>query len=102
MIRYKKTVALQGLQPQMLIVMVQVADFSRLHRGMDVWVTSALDGKHSATSLHYAGAALDLDIPGPPAPNAALASHLEKTLPQGFDVIHEETHVHVEWQPRFR
>lgn len=102
MIKYKASVQLQGLQVQMLIALIQVSDFSRLNNDVVIFVTSALDGSHSAKSLHYAGAALDLDIPGPPELNQALAAHLSTSLPLDYDVVNEGSHVHIEWQPRHR
>ncbi len=59
--------------------------------------------KHSATSLHYAGAAVDLrtkDMGGAEAKRAH--KMLQEALPEDFDVILEGNHIHMEWQPRYR
>lgn len=68
-------------------------------------ITAATDGPHSRASLHYSGSALDfrtrdlgLDRHG----MESLAKTLRERLGHDFDVVLEETHLHVEWQPKRR
>lgn len=102
MLRFKSGVRVQGLRVEALIAM-QVAQTAYAERGYDCIVTSALDGKHSATSLHYTGAALDFRIRHLPQDGTAedIAGDIEYALTDDYDVVLEETHIHVEYQPRF-
>lgn len=71
-----------------------------LRNRIDVEVNSIEDGPgvHMATSLHYAGLAIDLDTAGDKAPDTqALAEFLRRWLPPGYDVLFENSHVHVEY-----
>ena len=88
-----------GLQPEMLWALdrcVGVWEFT----GQNVTVTSARGGQHSLRSLHYAGHAVDLrhhDL------NEQQKERVFNTLPgvlgKNFDVILEDTHFHIEYQP---
>tara|TARA_R100000808_G_scaffold2647_1_gene10214 strand:- start:5596 stop:5919 length:324 start_codon:yes stop_codon:yes gene_type:complete len=80
-----------------LIVCERVyADF-----GYATVLTSGLEGRHGETSLHYAGAAIDLRT------RHVAQAHLREmvraisdALGRDFDVVLEATHLHVEHQPR--
>jgi hypothetical protein len=64
-------------------------------------ITSGTDGKHMADSLHYSGNAIDLrcrDI-NPGMMPAYLAALKERLGPE-FDIVLEEDHVHVEYDPK--
>ena len=65
---------------------------------IDVEVNHGADGTHGAGSLHPDDLAWDLDTVGDaPADLAALYEYLRVWLPEGFDVVWEGDHVHVEW-----
>lgn len=68
----------------------------------EVVVTSLRDGTHSAKSLHYEGLAMDLRTRNLTAEQiCGWVSLLKKYLdPRGFDVVLEEDHIHVEFQPK--
>src|ERR1044071_3225987 len=70
--------------------------------GRDLVVTSMRDSQHSADSLHYSGNAVDLrtnDLS--PAEKQAVYSGVRSALySQGFDVILESDHLHIEYQPQ--
>lgn len=100
MLILKKGVDLTGLKPEMLVGLQVVASvFAEI--GADCVVTSALDGKHSRASLHYAGQALDFRTRHL-GPNVAkgVAQGCKKALGDQFDVVLEKTHIHVEFQPK--
>jgi hypothetical protein len=61
-------------------------------------VTSANDGTHMTGSLHYADRALDLRVWHLSDP-AGAARELQRELGDDFDVVHEGTHIHVEYDP---
>jgi hypothetical protein len=94
----KEGVRLQGLQPQMVVALLAAYHIWEQHGDL-LTVTSCVDGKHSHTSLHYAGCALDFrtrDIKDQEIKTMALKA----ALGNDFDVLDEDDHIHVEYQPR--
>tara|TARA_R110002049_G_scaffold281333_1_gene460877 strand:+ start:38543 stop:38806 length:264 start_codon:yes stop_codon:yes gene_type:complete len=84
-----------------MVLALMVADSVYKSHGYDATLTSGVEGKHSETSLHYAGGAGDLrinDLPQGVAP--VIAADLGEALGEDFDVVLEETHIHIEFQPR--
>ena len=70
-----------------------------VYRGFDVpcVVTSGTDGVHGKESKHYTGEALDFRIRDlKPEHRDTLVQSCQKILGQGFDIILESTHLHVE------
>ena len=102
MLRLKDdSVHLLNLQPQVLFALM-VANDVYDQFGIDCVVTSANDGAHSTTSLHYAGSAVDLRIRNfdnrDDAQEAAFI--IADSLNKHFDVLLEDDHIHIEYQPR--
>ena len=100
MIRLKDdTVVLTGLRPEMLFA-IRVAE--AVYDPVDLVITSVNDGRHSATSLHYAGCAVDIRTRNLPSEIAAVdvAAQIKDALNIDFDVLFEGDHIHIEWQPR--
>lgn len=58
-IKIKPGVIMVGLSPIMRPVLLAADRIMRLH-GVDLVITSALDGAHSAGSFHYYGFAVDI------------------------------------------
>ena len=107
----KPGVKFHSLAPQMVLAH-SVVSMVFLRRALDCVITGGSDGKHSATSLHYSGNALDYRTRHI-TNTQAIEVHAEvrKNLPADFDVIlhpRETTdghvitpgHLHVEYQPR--
>lgn len=71
---------------------------------IELTITSLNDSTHSATSLHYADQAVDLRIRNIPASIGAgtIADEIRQRLNKHYDVILEERHIHIEYQPRHR
>lgn len=76
---------------------------------LDIWtyhnktptVTSANDGQHMVTSLHYKNLALDLRIKDLPEPLIVpMFNKLKETLGSQYDVVLEEDHIHLEYDPK--
>lgn len=102
MLKLKPGVRLTGVRPELLLAIV-AAERLYADAGADLVLTSLNDSQHSPTSLHYAGAAVDLrtaNLPNPLETASRLASRLAAALGSDFDVIHEADHLHIEWQPR--
>lgn len=93
------TVNLDGLQLPMLIALWWAGKEYRAQGMESMTITSARDGKHMKGSLHYCGCAVDLRIWGLPDAKG-LANRLRRNLSQEFDVILEDTHLHVEFDPK--
>lgn len=98
--RLEKGVRLTGVQPE-LIIGLMVAEGIYRSLGFEFVITSLLDGKHSATSLHYSGNAADLRTRHMPPDIAKTArDKIAEALPDGFDVVLEKDHIHLERQAR--
>lgn len=98
--RLKQGVRVVGIRAEMVLALT-IADSVYTAHGHAMTITSVVDSKHSATSLHYAGSAADLrirDLPEGVAP--AIVTDLEDALGDDFDVILEGDHIHMEFQPR--
>jgi UDP-N-acetylenolpyruvoylglucosamine reductase len=64
-------------------------------------LTSANDGQHGFGSLHYAGLAVDVRTHHVTANDIEpLADTIREALGPQFDVVLEDTHIHVEFQPK--
>lgn len=62
--------------------------------GHDLTITACVDGKHTAGSLHYAGAAMDLrtcDLP--PADVPKILAQIRDCVGGDFDVLREVDHI---------
>lgn len=94
----KTPVRLNGVQPPMLFGAQIVAGVYGKLGGYDAIITAATDGKHAAGSLHYCGLALDFRTRHVPAElREKLLAEVKAALGPEFDVILEETHLHVEY-----
>ena len=67
--------------------------------GVDLVITSALDGKHSTKSKHYSGMAVDIRSRNCGRPKAVLEDIIV-LLPSAFDCIFEGDHFHIEFDPK--
>lgn len=74
--------------------------------GVELFITSLNDSRHSLTSLHYAGAAWDMRTTTfnvmTETQAQQVVDRLKIALPDDYDVVLESNHIHVEWQPRRR
>lgn len=87
-----------GMRPELILAVMAAKDvYDNL--GVDFVITSINDGKHSQTSLHYAGCAFDLRIWNIENP-VRVANNIRAKLNIHYDVVLEPTHIHIEYQPR--
>jgi hypothetical protein len=109
-VKFKHDVRLDLLAPQMLVVLMAVERaVAIINKAQPVpyeaTVTSGNDGKHSARSFHYNGNALDFRTKDLPRSPYAVTAHdyamlIREGLTRDFDVVVEEDHIHVEFDPK--
>ena len=106
MIVLKKSVSLIGLRPEMLLGLVIASEVIDAYRHVTV-VTSVNDSGHSFGSLHFAGAAVDIDFSEDLVVDdqIAIAAAVRDRLTSEFDVVPEDvgkpnSHLHIEYQPK--
>ena len=70
--------------------------------GQSLVVTSLTDGKHSESSLHYVGKAVDVRTKDVNhfTLDQIVAEVKQLMRPLGFDVVQEADHLHVEFDPK--
>ena len=102
MLIIKEGVSLVGLRPEIMVaLMMAVGAYDQIDK--DCVLTSALDGRHSLTSLHYTGQAIDLRTRHlSPGEALQIVDMLVEGLTDDYDIILENNHIHIEFQPRMR
>jgi hypothetical protein len=90
-----------GLSAEMKVALVVIVTvFEQLALGRPT-VTSGTDGQHSTGSLHYSGNAVDLRSNNIPADQRVLVRDaMRQALGPDYDVVLEDDHFHVEYQPK--
>ena len=102
MISIKQGVDVCGLHDKMWEAAYIVAKpYANL--GLDLVITSGVEGIHGYGSLHYVGLAIDIRIRDLTDVHA-MFKIIVALLPSGYDIILEENkkHIHIEWQPKNR
>lgn len=74
-----------------------VAVILRDHK-YELVITSTYEGDHMPGSLHYANRAYDIRVPA--NMKRILTDEIKDALSFDFDVILEEDHIHIEYDPK--
>ena len=93
--KIKKGVRVGGLQPEMILAIMIVEPIS-VSFGQDFCITSALDGKHSKTSRHPLGFAVDVrsrDM----TDDARAGLAMQEALGDEYFVLVERNHIHIQF-----
>ena len=91
---------IHGLRPEMVVALIIVKE-AFMGRGANCVVTSGMEGQHSHGSLHYVGQALDFRTGSMSREQASeIAVEIREGLGVDFDVVVEQGHLHVEWDPK--
>lgn len=101
-LRFKPGVDLRGVRPETVAAMHVVDGVYGDIGADDTTITSVKDGKHMERSLHYQGLAFDLRLParsGSSAAGGEAARLIRERLGGQYDVVLEQTHIHVEFDP---
>ena len=95
------SVNLEGLVPEVRekLAVMEAARASALKVLLagEMVVTSARDGVHGVNSKHYTGEAVDLRIRDF---TDMWKQYLQKALGKDWDVVIEQDHLHLEWDPK--
>ena len=98
--KIKPGVRIFGIRPE-LVLAFHIADKIFEKYGIELVITSVIDGKHSKGSLHYIGAAGDMRTrDASEAVSRSITRDLKEALGDDFDVIFEGNHIHMEFQPK--
>lgn len=97
MIALKMGVRLHGIRAE-VVMSVLIAERIWDAVGETLVITSVIDGAHMRASIHYTGSAIDFRVPE--SKKATLRNRLADALGQDYDVVSEDDHIHVEWQPK--
>jgi len=100
MLKIKEGVKLHGLAPVMQTA-ITIADQVYEELGLECVITSALDSKHGEHSLHYKGFAIDIrtrDIQYEKT-KVAIVDKIQSRLGSEFQVVLENDHIHIEFDP---
>lgn len=98
--RLKPGVRLGGVKPEVAIgMMCCEAAFAKLK--IDFVITSVMDGKHKDGSKHYEGLAFDVRTRHiRPEHWNAVVNTIRDEIGDGFDVVLEGDHIHIEYDPK--
>jgi hypothetical protein len=73
-------------------------DYELKTYGSELIITSTYEGNHSPGSLHYQNKAIDIRYPRLKA--TEYITFLRNTLGPNYDVIEENDHIHIEFDPK--
>lgn len=94
----KQGVSIGGIQAELLFGMMMANDlFEAL--GETLVITSVTDGEHGRLSYHPMGFAFDCRLPVEVS-GLSVAQRLRETLGDQWDVVLEQTHIHIEFEVR--
>ena len=100
--RLKKNVKISGISSETLLGMTVANDIYK-EQNMKLVITSVRDGKHKVGSKHYCGLAFDIrdrDFRHLPVVHSHIVEELRDRLGSEFDVVPEDTHIHIEFDPK--
>lgn len=97
----KPGVFIKNIRPQTTHGMMVAELIHKQLFGSDITITSISDGKHAANSLHYKGLAFDARTRDLSEEDAKMfASQLRGALGSDYDVVLEQSHCHIEYDPK--
>jgi hypothetical protein len=99
-VQFKAGVLNNGVKPEILTAML-VANAIMARANQPFVVTSCTEAVHSPGSKHYVGYAFDFRLSSlGDAANKDILAKMKASLTEEYDVILEENHFHVEFDPK--
>ena len=100
MIRFKQGTKVFGIRPEVVMaILVAEGVYKTVSTGLVL--TSVNDGRHSLTSLHYSGNAVDIRTRElDPDHIEEIGEEIRQSLTSEYDVVVESDHIHIEFQPK--
>ena len=101
MMKFKKGVKINGILPELAFVQPLIKEIAEKY-STDYTITSGVDGKHMTGSLHPLGGAIDIRTRDLyyPWQKQQMAAALRSCLTDEFDIVEEEDHIHIEFDPK--
>ena len=103
MIRFGPHFYPTGMKPEITSIFC-IIDSTLKHESIIGILSSGVDRKHGVKSLHYVGLAVDITWEGFQYANGTLnkdiRDELKYILGPHYDVVLEDDHVHIEYQPK--
>lgn len=97
----KGGVKLSILEPQVVLAVMVAKDVYEVLGAEEFVITSVNEGPHKKGSKHFTGQAFDCRIWTLPTDHVDIAATMiQQQLGHEFDVILEETHIHIEYDPK--
>lgn len=99
----KNGVKVKGIKPECVMGILFAESLWKLSLGTNdpIVITSITDGKHSDNSLHYKGLGFDIRTKFlTSAQKSIFFDALKKNMDLEFDIVMEDSHVHVEYDPK--
>jgi len=93
----KAGVDIGQLRPEIRRKLEQIRGMLR-ENGLELIITSTYEGTHGAGSLHYANLAVDIRVPKTDLNH--WRDRLARCLPKDYDVVAENDHIHIEYDPK--
>jgi hypothetical protein len=101
MIKIKEGVSILSLDNKLVLALIVADQVYHAYGCNECVLTSACDGKHGEHSLHYKGLAIDLRTRNvDPEMLMKIVNTLIINLGEEFDVILENDHIHIEFDPK--
>ncbi len=97
----KKGAEISELKDELKSKLWRVAMLCKLHNGINyvMTITSGNDGLHMKESKHYENNAIDIRTRDMNNRNRTF-KEIKRDLGVNYDVILEETHIHIEYDPK--
>lgn len=98
--KIKPGVELSGIQSP-IVYAIYISNKIHAQHGIELTITSGLEGVHIPESLHYKGMAFDSRIGGiKPDVVKSIADKIRKRLGKKYDVVLSATNLHIEYDPK--
>lgn len=100
MISFKPEVRIVNFNPDLCCILLNASMWSN-RNNVGVHISAIDDGTHGPTTFHGLSKAVDMNVDTfNPKDRESLYQYMRMCMPEGFDVIAEDDHVHVERDPK--